>query len=389
MKAEVKCQVCGQTNWCNLPMAQEEKSVTTSGIIVDQPLGKTQCLNCGLVQRTHESFMGLSNFYEQDYKNYFDRPGAASYDLPRYRAMANWIYEVVKSFNPKNILDVGCGRGWTITELKKLFPNSQFTGVEPSIHNADKASESGLKVHNGFVSTLKDKLEKYNLIYSTNVLQHVTNIENFISDLLEHLTDDGIILITCPNSTMPSSEMMFCDQNFSFAPIHLFKIAEKLNLNIVNWKEAPSDILSLSEKQLIVLSKNKNNLNLFTGKIEDFDVKKNIVEREHYLNSWKTLDTIINDRLADSGSIYNFGSSMWSYLLRAYCPKYWDRVLNCTIENVTGTFADKKVIPINEIKFKQNDTLVLGVNPTYQIMLKEKLKIYCKNIVTWHDIINK
>lgn len=389
MKAEVKCQVCGQTNWRNLPMAQEGRSVTTSGIIVDQPLGKAQCLNCGLVQRTHESFMGLGNFYEQDYKNYFDRPGAASYDLPRYRAMANWIYEVVKSFNPKNILDVGCGRGWTITELKKLLQNSQFTGVEPSIHNADKANEGGLKVYNGFVSTLKDKLEKYDLIYSTNVLQHVTNPENFISDLLEHLTDDGIILITCPNSTIPGSEMLFCDQNFSFAPIHLFKIAEKLNLHVLNWKDAPANELSLSEKQLIVLSKNKKNTSSLPDSIKNFDIVKNISERVNYLNNWKALDAIINNRLSNSGTIYNFGSSMWSYLLRAYCPKYWERVLSCTIEKVSGTFADKKVIPINEIKFKENDFLSLGVNPTYQMMLKEKLKPFCENIVTWNDVIEK
>jgi tRNA G46 methylase TrmB len=44
---------------------------------------------------------------------------------------------------PERILDIGCGYGAVIHEIKTLFPTSNFIGVDPGIESIKIASEGG------------------------------------------------------------------------------------------------------------------------------------------------------------------------------------------------------------------------------------------------------
>ncbi len=45
-----------------------------------------------------------------------------------------------RSLTPKNVLEIGCANGWRLKELKEVWPNSNFFGLDPS----QNAIESGL-----------------------------------------------------------------------------------------------------------------------------------------------------------------------------------------------------------------------------------------------------
>jgi len=381
------CEVCNFTSWHIY--ASSDISVTTSGKIVNEPLGKAQCVNCGFLQRVLKKYLGLSGFYEKDYGTYFERLGAENFDNPRYVLMAEWIYDSIKPCTPQTILDVGCGRGWGMIEIKKQFLNSEVLGLEPSIDNSEIARNNGLSVITATLAQAKGTLDKKDLIYANNVIQHAISPEETLSDLKSLINENGLIVIICPDATRPSNEMMWSDQNFSFTPAHLFRLSDKVGLKVQAWRKAP-EAQCLLDKQLIVLSRSKkNNYGLSSDEPALFDIKKNIDDRDKYVELWLALDKRLNERIGKTGKVYNFGASMWSYLLRAYCPQYWSAVDACLVDNLKGRFMDKKVLPCDRSLFEPHDTIVLGTNPASHPMLKKRLCENGLNVVVWDDIITR
>ena len=99
------------------------------------------------------------------------------------------------------ILDLGCGRGW----LTKLLHNyGNVTGIEPVKNVVDHAIKMFPKI-NFLVGSTKDLLSnlpkpKYNLIVSSEVIEHIPNDEKkgFINDIYELLDEKGYLILTTP-----------------------------------------------------------------------------------------------------------------------------------------------------------------------------------------------
>ncbi len=96
-----------------------------------------------------------------------------------------------------NILEIGCGQGLLLEELKKEGFN--VVGVEPSVSGSVIASRKGLNVINdNFPSeTLKNK--KYDLIILSQVLEHIKDPGMFIDEILVILSKGGKILFVQTN----------------------------------------------------------------------------------------------------------------------------------------------------------------------------------------------
>ena len=74
--------------------------------------------------------------------------------------------------NPKAVvLDVGCGEGAALEELKRMFPQAEFSGLDTKVPT--KVSAAFEFVHNS-IENLPDHLfGKFDLIISVNVLVYV------------------------------------------------------------------------------------------------------------------------------------------------------------------------------------------------------------------------
>ena len=248
------CVACGSCRWQALPDPAPGRSVSTAGIIVPQRLGKSQCMSCGLVARTVGEFLGTSGYYEEEYASYYQRPGASVFDTHRYAAMASWMKSALADFQPRSILDVGCGAGWSMDAVSKVFSGAVVEGIEPSKENSKLAQQRGLKVWpvrlEGFAETRK----RYDLIYSYNVLTHVTAPTDFLAGLRDLLADGGRIIQITVDATKPSNEMLWLDHNFSFLPLHLKQLAERVSLTELVFSPNPDDA-SLLCKQLAMFAK--------------------------------------------------------------------------------------------------------------------------------------
>lgn len=127
------------------------------------------------------------------------------------------VYQLVKSYTikqklqlinsflskEKTILDIGCGTGDFITFCKHNGWN--ITGVEPNKQARNLASikinseANKTVIFESIESLIKNNSEKYDVITMWHVLEHVPNLEEYISYLKQLLKPNGTLVIAVPN----------------------------------------------------------------------------------------------------------------------------------------------------------------------------------------------
>ena len=128
------------------------------------------------------------------------------------KSLIDKVYQLVKSYtiakkirlvngvvggvlSEKRMLDIGCGTGDFLTACKKN--NWEVEGVEPN-PKAKKLTEEKLqqKIHSD-ISEIKNK--QFDCITMWHVLEHVPNLDEYISALYKLLKPEGKLIIAVPN----------------------------------------------------------------------------------------------------------------------------------------------------------------------------------------------
>jgi SAM-dependent methyltransferase len=103
--------------------------------------------------------------------------------IKRYNEIANWL---VTTFNPKKVIDFGCGNGFIISKLKEQ--GVSVIGVDGSasaVENAAQNVKKNIQVADVSKSLL---LGKYDLVISSEVAEHLAkeSADIFVSNLASH-----------------------------------------------------------------------------------------------------------------------------------------------------------------------------------------------------------
>jgi len=144
-------------------------------------------------------------------------------------------YKFLKNKKGLKILEVGCGYGYLSYALSKA--GFDIKGIDIS----EKAIQFA-KMNFGpnyFASDIKSYLgsskEKYDLIVSTEVIEHLTDQNDFISDCLALLKSDGLILLTTPNKSYYRKKSIW---QTDLPPVHTIWLSKEsfqnlaVNLNL-------------------------------------------------------------------------------------------------------------------------------------------------------------
>lgn len=105
-----------------------------------------------------------------------------------------------KYYTIKNILDIGCGTGDFLVACTKK--NWRVFGVEP--HNQARAISIEKTKSNNIYSSIENlentnPTQKFDVITLWHVLEHVSNLEEYIQALKRLLHPNGILIIAVPN----------------------------------------------------------------------------------------------------------------------------------------------------------------------------------------------
>lgn len=108
--------------------------------------------------------------------------------------------EIIKTYCKEgiNVLEVGCGSGYSTEKLSKIFPNYEV--VEPSKKNIALLQKKvpNICVHNCLLEDFSTD-KKYDIIFFLCIIEHVEDPIESLKSLLPKLKDDGLLFISCPN----------------------------------------------------------------------------------------------------------------------------------------------------------------------------------------------
>lgn len=102
------------------------------------------------------------------------------------------------------LLDVGCGTCKIYSNLNK---ECDFYGIEISKSLADIAARKGVKVSllNIETETFPFDKESFDMVFSGEVIEHIIDTDNYLSEINRVLKNGGYFIISFPNVNQPVS----------------------------------------------------------------------------------------------------------------------------------------------------------------------------------------
>jgi 2-polyprenyl-3-methyl-5-hydroxy-6-metoxy-1,4-benzoquinol methylase len=177
----------------NDQLDSDNYAITNSDYGITGELSK--CSNCGFVQCTKEN--NVIQYYEDLVDTEYEETRAER------KLQEQRILKLISKYKPEgSLLDIGAGSGILVEAALEMGYNAE--GVEPSKWLQQKAVERKLPIHQGIFPSDKLK-EKYDIIVLVDVIEHVNNPKQLLSEIKKAIKDDGIFILITPDvgSLMP------------------------------------------------------------------------------------------------------------------------------------------------------------------------------------------
>jgi len=167
------------------------------------------------------------------------------------------VLDYVANMKPRGLfLDVGCSSGQVMYWAQKRGLNP--SGVEINKRTADIASANGFPVFNGFLEQAPFEKKSFDIVFLGDVIEHVNNPREFISEVVTFLKPGGVIVISTPNVDCVWSEVtLWLNKMFGIPwtsatpPYHLFQFSfDNLSLLIKEFGATPKKTFFLPPPSL-------------------------------------------------------------------------------------------------------------------------------------------
>ncbi len=345
--------------------------------VLDAPLGKAACVDCGLIARLTPLPAAL---FASGYTLYAHPPGDAR-ELARQRLYADWIAQQVDA-PPRAVLDVGCGNGSLLLALGALWPDTLLLGCDPSREAVGHGRAAGLELWAG---TLDSRDVSADLVVSVNVIEHATDAVAFLETVASRLQTDGSAVIVTPDATHPGVELLIADHQVSMTPDHLRAVMARAGFEVLRQTGAPP---ALGAFQMAVGSRTirtpRTSRTLRTDRTSP--TSSTSPASRQYLERWAALDAYLGEQTGGAALVC-FGAGEAAGLLRAYAPQTWRRVRACAVDSaIPGSwFGDRPVVSLDDVA--SSESIVLGVRPEDQPAVAARLRAAGRPVAAWYDVV--
>ena len=197
MKNKTKCIVCSKKIdrfKINLPIFEHHNFLTTFS---KAELNK--CYSCHMIFRNNK--INYDFFKSKKYKDKNNDNKLISKDnfvTSRSSILAKILNEEIKSKSNLNVLEIGCGKGYLLNNLSKIFKNSNFFGYDVGDYSQYKTF---LKKKISFIKNkkLSFKNDSLDIIIISHTLNYFINPLKEIKEYKKLLKKNGYLMIITPD----------------------------------------------------------------------------------------------------------------------------------------------------------------------------------------------
>lgn len=102
------------------------------------------------------------------------------------------IISTLKKGTFDTVLDVGCGNGFLLSELMRVFPDKKFSGIDVKTPSA-----SNLSFTQGDISKMPFADKSFDLVICSHVLEHCTNLDEVVAEIKRVAKKSVVIVVPC------------------------------------------------------------------------------------------------------------------------------------------------------------------------------------------------
>lgn len=166
--------------------------------------------------------MGYNEEWEQYDENY--AKGHQKEDPKNYWEFRELLKLYKPQFNDK-VLEVGCNTGEFCFLIQNEF-NIEVEGIDIN-ENAISIAKNKYNNLNFQIKDIYELEEVYDVIYMLHVIEHLEDPIGALIKLRSNLSDNGKIIITCPNKWAYILKIiaMMQKRKFGYDPTHLFEFS--------------------------------------------------------------------------------------------------------------------------------------------------------------------
>jgi SAM-dependent methyltransferase len=186
-KREMTCRVCGSSDLLTEIVAAPHLTFP------DKVATFTKCAACDSISYV-DNILAFEHIQEGD----------TSVFLRQYVESTAGIWEmlwpvaILEGAAGDSFLDVGCGFGFTADAWRKVF-NEEAFGCDPAAYAQVGRDLLGSHIFHALLDDVPELIDKkFDIVYSSEVIEHVPDPKAFVMLLASKITENGIIALTTP-----------------------------------------------------------------------------------------------------------------------------------------------------------------------------------------------
>ncbi|MDR4506261.1 MAG: methyltransferase domain-containing protein [Candidatus Scalindua sp.] len=185
------------------------------------------------------------DIYDKQYLSGY-RERVDGYEFARWKALEHLIGKILKLSDSKKVLDYGCGSGLHVGLWKKAFPHADLCFCDISSVALEKLTNKYPEFKERCAEMKGTKAQfgsdLFDVILSIEVMEHVENLDNYLSDVHSLLKPGGFFIWTTP-----------CANRFSIEYVYsaITNQIEKTRDGYIKWKwEDPKHLRRLKSSEI-------------------------------------------------------------------------------------------------------------------------------------------
>ena len=333
------------------------------------------CINCGLHQVLHQ--INQEEFYT-DYMT----PSNWKNE-PHLLGLINQISNYVQ--HEDLIIDIGCNDGKFLLTLRELGFKKLF-GVEPTQNTANIAKKAGINVTHRYFNLqlaqeLVDENGQFNVVVTRQVLEHITDIKDFLLSIRILLRDNGYLVIEIPDSEInfKHSDYGIWEEHVNyFTQATLSRILNEMGWEVSNWYR--SVFSGWCQTFIATPKQTPEKLEIEVGRQ---NVTIDIQEFNEWVTSYPKFKTNVHSRIdslvGKDGRIALFGvgsrslATLYSLDLMSRVSFAFDDSTEKIGKYIPGT--NIQILPSSMIEENEIELILLGVNFENEAKVLPKMRL--------------
>lgn len=319
-----------------------------------------KCSSCGFIFTDTDQT-------QQDYDLYYSRQNMYYKPVTEITKYITDIFDVSHKYlnSESTIIDVGCGGGSLLT----FFKNNGYTnvtGIDTSKICVEHLRVNGVNCIHGSVFSVKPS--QFDYVTCCHVLEHIIDINEFVTHLKNFMKPDGHMYIEVPDSTRYTTNPPFQDFNIEhvnhFTLMTLITLFDKHGFQCI---ESGQKIIGHGYPSIYVV----------------FSLKKSI---DYYISeSERVFEQIIeNIPCTKTEPLCLWGIGQFAYKL---LPVLFDKGYNVTSLVDDSPFKHGQIIHGLTVTNKSPDGIKILVTSTSGLKLLEK-SAHVINIIETHPVMS-